>query len=534
MPTLHPLHLWTSPGLTWSRMSPMVASLLWLPDGYRPGASGPAVVLVHDWMGYPYDDPLPAVGEALAAEGIPALAVTLRRRGLEGQCRAMPEDDLADLKQAIDYLHQNGATHVGLAGWGVGSLSVARYLAQVPDARVAGGWAIDPAPDLPEWLAEAAGHEAYEAMARAAAVATRQGQGLEYRVDPGMVEGRFVSQYAASFLAWFGPAADTRFSRLEARAGGRLHRLETGGPAETAAAIAGRLVAAGGPVQAPVEVSLASVTVPDGTVLRGLVYRQGERRDLVQVLVHGLTSTPLTLLYRQQAPLLAQTHDCLVVETRRSGLAGHEASVADNDMEDLDAWMEWLLAQGYQRVVLSGASMGSITVGRFHSLRQHPAVAGVIHYMPTADCSWWMEASAGPGAYRDAAEAAQEARLAGEGTRHLVDLTIHQAPPDRYGSRGRWQQRGDAWLSWWGPGADTTLSQHIGRCTVPILLVTGSEDSYNDWDRLDALEAAAVQAPRVDRLWLEDVDHGLGGVELEVARGTVGWLRDTGLLGGQS
>jgi len=270
-----------------------------------------------------------------------------------------------------------------------------------------------------------------------------------------------------------------------------------------------------------------------GRRLLGLLWSpaDGERTKAVTVLVHGLTSSPFSALLTKIAPVLAQSRTAvLAVELRRSGWAGHESSVLDNDLEDLDAWLALLLQRGFTKITLAGASIGSISVGRYQSLRQHPNVVAVAHLMPTAECPDWFRLSAGNEPYANAVRQAKEAIAAGQGDTVLIDVDVRQPPPNKYGGRFRWTQRAASWLSWFGPQADSRNSVHIANARVPLLLLSGTEDSYNDEARFAELRAAAVNAPSVDEIWYPDIDHGLAGVERQVGQDLHAWLLRVGAI----
>ena len=217
----------------------------------------------------------------------------------------------------------------------------------------------------------------------------------------------------------------------------------------------------------------------------------------------------------------------LAVELRRSGWAGHETSVLDNDAEDLAAWSAWLVDAGLDRIVLAGASIGSITVGRYLSVSADPKVVAIAHLRPTAECAEWFSKAAGEGAYQDAVEQARQAIAEGRGDSELIDVDVRQPPPNRYGGRFRWTQRAASWLSWWGPDADSSNLAHIANARVPVLLLSGTADSYNDEARFAELKNAAVNAPSVSEVWYPGIDHGLAGAERQTARDILAWLQKT-------
>ena len=202
----------------------------------------------------------------------------------------------------------------------------------------------------------------------------------------------------------------------------------------------------------------------------------------------------------------------------------------DDDLAALDAWLDALVAMGFTRIVLAGASMGSLSIGRYQSVREHPNVIANAHLMPTAECPDWFRRAAGPAAYDEAVAQAKEAVDSGRGDTVLIDIDIRQPPPSRFEAPFRWTQMAASWLSWWGPDADSRNSRHIANARVPLLLLSGTDDSYNDKARFAELKTAAVNAPSVEEIWYEGIDHGLARAERRTARDILVWLRKVGLL----
>lgn len=541
------VNIWTDPEPGPGGFNPMAASMLWVPDDYQPGQSVPGFVFLHGWGGYPNDAVPATLGPLLAEQGCLCLSLCLRRRGMEGQLMALADNDLRDIKLAIDYLHTNGCSSVVLIGEELGCISALHYLGKHQDRRVAGAVLLDPVPAPADWLAASAGPDYADAL-QLAGTAARQGAGMEVRIDLFPETGPVVTQNALNFLNWWAPNKALTLERmletisipLLAAGDAIPEPLAAAGNCNTQAAItdvaelAQQLTAFMAERNSVVltDPALEQVAVDVGDVaLSGLLWSPagGGNNTTVTVLVHGLTSSPFSPLFLKMAPVLAQHSPVLAVGLRRSGWAGHESSVLDNDAEDLDAWLEFLLARGYERIVLAGASIGSITVGRFQSLRQHPNVAGVAHLMPTADCPLWFRAGVGDGPYEAAAVQARMAVAEGRGDSELIDVDVRQPPPNKYGGRFRWTQRAASWLSWFGPDADSMNSVHIANARVPLLLLSGTEDSYNDAARFAELKSAAVNAPSVEEIWYPGIDHGLAGVETQVAHDLVAWMQKTSI-----
>jgi pimeloyl-ACP methyl ester carboxylesterase len=529
--------------------NPMASSMLWLPENQQPGHPAPAFIYVHGWGGYPYDELPSSLGPTLAEQGFALLSVCLRRRGMEGQLLATPDNDLRDIKLAVDYLHTNGYEKLILVGEEIGCISVLNYLSQHGDRRVAGAALIDPVDTPADWLRAVVGEDLYNEQLALAGTAARQGAGMDVRIDFLPEGGPQVTQNAGAFLGWWGPAAKlspgdmlgavnvpvAAFTEASASLPNGLADAELFEVANVPAVAKSlqEFAAACGCAVTP-EPPLEMVRIESaGQSLFALHWTpaDGQPVKTVTLLMPGLTSSPLSPLFLKMAPVLAQTGTAvLAVEVRRSGWAGHESALLEYDAEDIDVWIKFLLDRGYEKIVLAGASIGSISVGRYQSVHQHPAVVGIAHLMPTADCSKWFRLGAGDGPYAEAVAQAQAAVAEGRGATELVDIDIRQPPPNKYAGRFRWTQRAASWLSWWGPDADSTNSVHIANANVPLLLLSGTEDSYNDAARFAELKAAAVNAPSVDEIWYPGIDHGLAGVEMQVAQDLFAWIKKIGAV----
>jgi alpha-beta hydrolase superfamily lysophospholipase len=552
------VNIWVSPEPGPGGYNPMDASMLWLPEDHRIGQPGSAFIFVPGWDSYPYAEVPAELGPLLADQGYGFLSVCLRRRGV-GQLMTMPDDDLRDIKLAIDFLQTNGFSKIFLLGEAIGGNSIVRYQAKHRDNRVAGVAWLNPIDDPSDWLSDAVGADVYGAQVQMAGLAARQGAAMTHRVDlfpPGAAN---VTQNAGTFLSWWGPMAATRLARpLEdlltpiqvcAVAGARLPEAMADAAAVDPHGLA--QLPGGASMTATLANGLAqwstalgadhlATSVPEmvhvesaGQSLFGLLWPPADGREVktVTLLMHGLSSSPLSPLFGKLAPVLAQTGTAvLAIETRRSCWAGHETALMEFDSEDLDAWVSYLCAAGFEKIVLAGASLGSLSIGRYQSLHQHPNVVGLAHLMPTADCPEWFRAGAGDGPYADAVARAKAAIADGQGDRVLIDIDIRQPAPNPYQGVFRWTQRAASWLSWWGPDADDRTSVHMANARVPVLLLSGTDDSYNDEARFAELKAAAVNAPSVDEIWYPGIDHGLAGVETQVARDLFAWLQKIGVV----
>jgi len=550
MSTFHLINVWAEPEGPVA-FNPMPHSLLWMPAEHQLGQPRPAFIFVHAWGGYPHDDLALNLGPAMADRGFGFLSLCMRRRGGEGQLMAVPENDFRDIKLAVDYLSANGFADIYLVGEEIGAWSVLAYQVKHRDPRVKAAALIDPMDDAAAALRNALGGESYDSAVREAAVAARQGTGMDYRIDRFADDSVDVTMQAEPFLAWWGPQAVTKISDAyaanfmplllfaedadslpaalnEDRPGAEVTR-HFGDRSQLIDLFTEGAWHLGGDPLDNTRLDLVTIDVSDRS-LYGFYWQPQQDTDTAILLMHGLTSSPTSALFQKMAPVLAQDVAVLAIESHRSGWTGHETALLDDELDDFDGWTDWLRANGIKKIVLAGASMGSASIGRYYSTKQPSDVVALAHLMPTADCPEWFLAAAGDAAYLQAVSDAEAAVSSGAGDSLLIDVDVRQPPPSLSGGRFRWTQRAASWLSWWGPEADSRNSVHIANADVPVLLLSGTADSYNDEARFAELKAAAVQAPSVSEVWYEDIDHGLAGVEVKVAEDLLDWMRETNVL----
>jgi alpha-beta hydrolase superfamily lysophospholipase len=528
--------------------------IAYLPSQSHP--ERPAILYLHGWNGYPYNSRSRDLGPALADCGFTVLSLGLRRRGVEGQMRSLPTDDLDDIALIVAYLSELGWADFLLLGEGIGALSAARYPVERSDARIRGIVLLHPFPDLAPWLEQTIGRDRYEAISRQTGSDVVTGADgevwIDLTVEDSTGEPLSIYQRHSCWQAWWGRTADTRISNWLERlsipclqvgdttdgylAQGSSVQSERGkwiGEGEDVVrtmvdwvrglslSTANRFDLPQSDVTAPLEI--ATVQTADGSDLVGLLWetRLNSARETAVLHVWGKTGTPIT------EPLFATMAErynsaglgAMVIELRRSGYGGSLRSPAEWDVEDIDAHVETLLARGYRHIVLSGISLGSNSIMRYQAQRCRPEVIALVHMAPTQDCAVWLQQHIGKEAYDDLVTQAETAFNAGRGESGLIGQPPYQ-----------WMLsplRPRAWLSWNGPAADTANLKTIVEIDIPILLMCGSNDFFNDRERLDRLKNAAIKSPVTDIIWYEDCGHNFAGFQRRAADDVVHWLRHT-------
>jgi alpha-beta hydrolase superfamily lysophospholipase len=159
----------------------------------------------------------------------------------------------------------------------------------------------------------------------------------------------------------------------------------------------------------------------------------------------------------------------------------------------------------------------------------NPAVVANVHIAPTADSHYWMLHGLGKDRYEETVARAKRAVEEGRSSENVIEY-LRRPPPDPYDGIVRVFGKAESWLSWWGPETIASVKDHMDEARVPLLLMSGTDDNYNDVARFDALEAAAVNAPSVTQIWYQNCNHSLEGFEQRSARDIADWLSRYHLL----
>ncbi|MEB3180372.1 MAG: DUF1749 domain-containing protein [Nostocaceae cyanobacterium] len=522
-------------------------SILFQPVSPPQQRQGIGVLYLHGWNGYPYSPVACSLGSALATQGFVFISLGMGRRGVEGQMKALPDDDIADISRGVEYFHSCGVRDIILVGEEIGALSAVRYQCQTQDSRVKGIVLIHPFPDLAPWLQNAIGKERYFAVvdkSETEVILTPEGK---YWVDLTIKTpdggNLLIYQSFEAWLAWWGENADTRISvSLEALSTpllvvdskqeetvsknavhvddeANLLAIFPDWVSKLESSVTGEFQLVQSDVTQPLEI--VTVQTSDGSNLVGLLWETSNSRVNKTAVLHvrGKTGTPITEpLFAKLAEVYNQQGiAAMVIELRRSGYGGSLGATADMDIDDIAAFVEFLVNRGYTRIVLSGQSLGSNSIMRYQSFSRHPNVIALVHMAPTRDCADWLEKHIGSDVYNSLVAEAKQAVQAGCGEQGLIGKPPYQ-----------WMlspHRPQSWLSWSGPEADTVNLKTIADIEIPILMLCGSKDFFNDRERLNQLQAAATRSQVTNIIWYEGCGHDFAGFEQEAAGDVIEWLK---------
>ena len=513
----------------------------------------PALIYLHSWNSYPYSLPACSLGSALANQGYLFLSLGMHRRGVEGQMRAIPDDDIEDVDHGVEYLSSHGCSEIIIIGEEIGALTAVRYQCKKQDNRVKGIVLIRPLPDLANWLENTIGEDRYQALEQKSESEVIEGSEGEKWIDLTVnnPDGKELLIYQSfdSWLSWWGRNADTKISGflrdvptpllLLHKREVEFEEIEINTPGSKSCYVednkqfAELIESWVSELELPnntqfqlvtSDVSKPSETVTvqtsDGSSLVGFLWEGDDCQANQTVVLHvrGKTGTPITEpLFTKLAEVYNQNDiAALVIELRRSGYGGSMQATSSMDVDDIDAFVELLCQRGYTRIILSGQSLGSNSIMRYQVQRHHPNVIALVHMAPTQDAANWLQKHIGMDAYNSLVLEARKAIEKGAENQGLIGKPPYENMLSPH--------RPNSWISGWSPEADTANLKTIAHVDIPILLLCGSNDFFNDRDRLNQLQQAATHSPVTDIIWYEGCGHNFANFEQKTAEDVVCWL----------
>ncbi len=227
-------------------------------------------------------------------------------------------------------------------------------------------------------------------------------------------------------------------------------------------------------------------------------------------------------------PLARAGIPMLSLETRLSNVSQiFGSAVFEEALADLTAGVAWLGSQGFDRVVVSGYSLGAVLATRFAAELAPPRLVALMTFgnavgLPNSARRRMALSGARP-SYDDLAAECRDALEAGRD--RIVVARRAYAPSDAPRSAGVYTAG-----TWWhsrGPEAvDAMTDRHIGRVRAPILLVQGDADEVVLAEEAPALAEVARAAGnhQVEVAMVPGVGHSFAGGEAEAVGAALDWL----------
>lgn len=290
------------------------------------------------------------------------------------------------------------------------------------------------------------------------------------------------------------------------------------------------------------EVFQELISIPtDGGNVNAIFYRcgnSGEKKEPVVIHVHGFLGNFLEGSQRFLPPLLAKYgYSSIAINTRLSNFSlffGY--GIVDSTIPQIDGVIKFLGNLGYDRIVISGYSLGGCIAVRYVSAKQGAeeieTLRGMIaiaapYSMPDSIRRRWNKWQSIP-SYDQVYEEAKE----------ILGDDPANSPEDRTIIIRR--ARGDSfspehceiytYKTWWllaGPEAASTKTyKQIENVKVPTLLIQGWDDKVVHPNETHDLSRAATEAGNKDvSAFYLNAGHTLEGKEEELGEIITNWLQ---------
>jgi pimeloyl-ACP methyl ester carboxylesterase len=247
------------------------------------------------------------------------------------------------------------------------------------------------------------------------------------------------------------------------------------------------------------------------------------------LLMHGVASSFVTTL----APALTEPFAAHGYATLRANNRGHDIVARgsatqpylgaaferlDESVADWRAWLDWLGARGYRRILLCGHSLGGVKTAYMLATAGHPLVAGCCLFSPPRfSYASWM---ASPRADEFREHLARAQALVDAGTPDaLFPATMPIATI----------VSAAAYIAKYGPDAPFDVFAHLVRIALPTITFTGDREfeGVDFRDHPAQYEAALRRKANLVHHVVPGGNHFYHGCEGWVAERLLAWLCET-------
>jgi dienelactone hydrolase len=196
---------------------------------------------------------------------------------------------------------------------------------------------------------------------------------------------------------------------------------------------------------------------------------------------------------------------------------------------DVRAAADFVAALGHRDILLAGSSFGSITTTRYVLDTGDTRIRAMLHFAPTADMSTFVRRAMGDAQYFAVVAEAGRLVSAGLGDRTVIAPEFQPAPPFPAGVKIAFTHSARTWLDLWGPSSSGMNTLLFPKVRMPMLLLLGEKDGFNDREMLERLKATATASPSVEtRFYPGDTNHSFYPVQKQVIADVSAWLEAHG------
>jgi pimeloyl-ACP methyl ester carboxylesterase len=267
----------------------------------------------------------------------------------------------------------------------------------------------------------------------------------------------------------------------------------------------------------------------DNIWLYGL-HLPSENRDIVLINVHGTASNFYEEYFIEVLARKLSSHQISLLSTNNRGAGVYDAyqktgaavEKFEDCLIDIDAWIEFVLHEGYQKIILSGHSLGTEKVVYYMNHGKYADKIGALILLAPSDSYGSHRMLSGKPNLR----AEQIDSLLAE-AQQLINERKGQVllPQDAYGSyEGIMPKSAQSFVNFLGLESKLleALPFHTNRLSaysniqIPILVAIGDQEEYTAIPIKDALELMKKENPHTQVFQITNCDHDFQEKEEEL------------------
>ncbi len=473
-----------------------------------------------------------------------------------------------EVAATVNYLETLGFKDIILMGSSYGSITSTRYLADTHDRRIKANVHFSATADLNNGVLWRIGEENYRKKIEEAGRIVAEGKGSET-----VLPGAIFASVARSWLDVWGPQSQAVNSQLISEVGTPVLFLLNGIDAkmdERSLAFSEKLKrnATASPkadvIFYPGEVNHSFYPVQDKVIvdvvkwLTELGLGPKSKNDIVVQAINVDQSSGVDRTYAgamQYSPVMpSKTAPAFVVVhdwdedaftgptewlARALAKKGYTALGINNvrgqsellvsTFKESDAWIkywvDYLVGQGYTKVVLVGHGYGGNRINHYLLGTLDARVNGVAYLAPPPDAGAWLKAATGARYTRAVAEAQEGVELASKSKieQRLIQISANPPPPATVSTPKIWiVQEPRAFLAHWGPDAPV-FSKQLTQVKQPVMMLAGTRDEYLSEESFRALTNSRKNATVQWYDGAKGADHAFTGFEDRAAKDIGMW-----------
>ncbi len=270
----------------------------------------------------------------------------------------------------------------------------------------------------------------------------------------------------------------------------------------------------------------------DGFEFHGLLSEPPQKSDAIITHIHGMASdfysSQFQKIAHEQYPLrgLAYcsgenrgTHSATTFKTKNdSVIGGNSYEKLEDCVLDIDAWVNFAKAQGYDHIWLQGDSLGPSKIAYYLEQNHNTSIAGTI----------WISPSDMPGLVRDPEGIKDHELLLPEAKRLVSKGKSNQLLSHKLW--GEYYLSAATYLNFFDEGSAMAIFNYgdpelgwevVNNISVPVIAFTGTKDDgiepvMEPHEAMQLLEKQLRNSPKVKTVVFENATHDFKGFEQQI------------------